>query len=289
MKRNIFHFKEEISWKDIVGILAGSLILVIAIKWVLIPANLLTGGVLGLALILNHITALDVWVWYIILNLPLMVAGYKLVSRRFIIYSLLATSVQTILLAVLAPIDLHIDDLLLSAVLGAALGGLGIGIVFRCRGSSGGTDIIAIIVRKYWGTSIGTTVFMINIVVLSLSIIAFSIELALFSAISVFITGKVIDIVEAGPLVARTAMIISDKSDNIAQGIMDYLHRGCTYLPATGAYSGQEKRIILVILAKTQIPRLKEIVFQLDPGAFITISESIETYGQGFKSSKSDF
>ncbi|NLB88711.1 MAG: YitT family protein [Syntrophomonadaceae bacterium] len=289
MKRHIIQFREIIYWQDILGILTGSFILAIAVKWILIPANLLTGGITGLAIILNYFTKFEVWIWFALLNIPLLIAGYKLVSRRFIVYSLLATIFQSLLLAILIPINIKIDDLLLSAVLGGVLSGIGIGMIFHFRGSSGGIDIIAIIIRRYWGINIGTTFFAGNLIVLLLSLVSFNIELALFSAISIFISSKTIDTVEAGPSVARTAMIISNRSEDIAEGVMNYLHRGCTFIPATGAYSGDDRKIILITLGKTQIPRLKEIVFQLDPSAFMTITESIETYGKGFKSSQADF
>lgn len=289
MKKRIIQISEKIYWQDILGILVGSFILVIAIKWVLIPANLLTGGVTGLAIVLKYITNIEVWVWFVLLNVPLLIAGYKFVSRRFIIYSIIATIFQSLLLAILMPIDFKIDDLLLSAILGGVLSGIGIGMIFHFRGSSGGIDIVAIIIRRFWGINIGATFFVGNLVVLGISLIVFNIELALFSAISIFISSKTIDTVEAGPSVARTAMIISNRSEDIAEGVMNYLHRGCTFIPATGAYSGDDRKIILITLGKTQIPRLKEIVFQLDPSAFMTITESIETYGKGFKSSQADF
>lgn len=289
MKKHIIQFDEEIRWQDILGILTGSFITVIAIKWILIPANLLTGGVTGLAIILKYITNIDLWIWYALLNVPLLIAGYKLVSKRFILYSLIATVFQTVLLAVLMPVDIKVDDLLLSAILGGVVNGIGIGIIFHFRGSSGGIDIVAIIVRRFWGINIGSTIFIGNIIVLGLSLIAFNIELALFSAIAIFVSSKTIDTVEAGPSVARTAMIISNRAEDIAAGIMNYIHRGCTFIPATGAYSGDDRKIILITLSRTQIPRLKELVFQLDPSAFMTITEAIETYGKGFKSCEDDF
>ncbi|MDD2586731.1 MAG: YitT family protein [Syntrophomonadaceae bacterium] len=282
-------FKEKIHIKDIIGILVGSVIMILGIQAVLVPANMITGGVTGIAIILNYFTEIDLWIWFLGLNIPLFVAGYKFVSRRFALYSLLGVVVQSILLALLSSLDFHIDNLLLSAVLGGVLVGLGAGIIFSSKGSSGGTDIIAVIFKRYKGYEIGQTIFVSNIIVLALSLLMFNIELALFSAISIFISARVVDKVEAGLHVTRTAMIISEECSDIANTILNNLHRGCTYLLARGAYSGDDKNIIMVTVGKTQLPRLKEIVFEVDPKAFIIINETIEVYGQGFQSSAADF
>lgn len=282
-------FAERIHAKDIIGILVGSLIMAIAIQSVLIPANLITGGVTGVAIILNYLTGVDLWIWFLLLNIPLFIAGYKFVSRRFVFYSLLSVSAQSLFLAVLTSIDFNIHQTLLSAVFGGALIGIASGIIFRSKASSGGTDIIAVILRRYRGYNIGQTYFLSNLLVLALSLIMFNMELALFSAISIFISSRVVDTVESGLQVTRTAMIISEDCGDITHAILNNLHRGCTYLLARGAYSGDEKNIIMVTVGKTQLPRLKEIVFHIDPKAFIIVNETIEVYGQGFKSSAADF
>ncbi|QGU00828.1 Uncharacterized UPF0750 membrane protein [Candidatus Syntrophocurvum alkaliphilum] len=289
VKARISKFREEFSIKDIIGILVGSLILAFAIEALLVPANVLTAGITGLAIILNFTTPIPVWFWVLALNVPVFIAGYKFVSKRFIIYSLIATFSQALFLWMFQPLSINIDDLLLAAIFGGVVAGVGAGIIFRYKGSSGGLDIIAVIFKRFWGYNIGQTFFIGNISVLALSLIILNLELALFSAISIYIASKVLDSVEAGPQVGRTAIIISDKSDDIAYNIMNTLHKGCTYLPGQGAYSGQDKKIIMVTVGKTQLPRLKEIVFQLDSKAFISVNETIEAYGHGFKTSKYDF
>lgn len=289
VKKGISSFTEQVSWKDIVGIIAGSIIVVIAIQSILIPARVLTGGVTGIAIVLQFITGVDVWVWFILLNIPIFLAGYKFVSRRFVFYSLFATLLQTFLLGIMPPIDLNLDNLLLAAIFGGALNGLGSGIILRYKASSGGMDIVAVIVKRLWGYSIGQTFFIGNLAVLALSLAVFNLELALFSAISIYVFSKTLDAVEAGPNVTRTSMIISEQSEAIAYAIMNELGRGCTYIPAEGAYSGRHRKIILVTVGKTQLPRLKEIVFQIDAEAFIIINETIEAFGKGFSPSNVDF
>ncbi|MDD3024276.1 MAG: YitT family protein [Syntrophomonadaceae bacterium] len=280
---------EKYSWRDIIGILFGCFILALAIQAVLVPAHLLSGGVTGIAIILNYLTAWDIWIWYAILNIPIFLAGYRFVSRRFVLYSIIGTAVLSFFLALMKPLNFGIDDLFLAAVLGGILAGIGTGIIFRSKGSSGGTDIIAVIVKRYWGYNIGQTVFVSNLLVIALSLISSTIELALYSAIAIFVASQMVDTVESGLQISRTVMIISRNSQDIAAAILHNLNRGCTYLSGIGAYSGEDVRLIMTTIGKTQVPRLKEIVFHVDPDAFIIINEAIEVYGQGFKESQSDF
>ena len=282
-------YKEVFSTRDIVGIILGSFILAAAIQWVLVPANLLTGGVGGIAIILKFLTGVDLWVWYLLLNIPIFIAGYKYVSTRFIVYSLIGTLVLTFFLGILQPLDWNLNDSLLSAILGGVIAGVGSGIILHSKGSTGGLDIIAVLVRRFRGYNIGQVYFASNLLVLTLSLITFDIKMALFSAISIFVSSRVMDLVIYGPELNLTAMIISRNSDDITYAIIHDLHRGCTCLSARGAYTGESKNIIMVTVARTQLPRLKEVVFQLDPQAFITVNETIEVYGKGFRTELSDF
>ena len=276
-------FTETIKILDLVGIAAGAFLLVVSIQGIMIPGNLLTGGLTGLAIVLEYIFKIDVWIWYALLNIPLLIAGYKYVSRRFIFYSIFGAAVLTIFLALLKYIDFGIEDIFLSAVFGGALSGVGSGLIFRSKGSTGGIDIVAVIIRRFWGFNIGQTFLVFNIFVLSSSLLVFNFEKTLYAAVSIYIASKVMDTVVTGVETTRTAMIISAQNNDIAQVIIHNLHRGCTYLAAKGAYTGEEKEIVLVTVAKTQLPTLKEIVFAVDPKAFIIINETIEAFGKGFR------
>lgn len=276
-------FTETIKILDLVGIAAGAFLLAVSIQGIMIPGNLLTGGLTGLAIVLEYIFKIDVWIWYALLNIPLLIAGYKYVSRRFIFYSIFGAAVLTIFLALLKYIDFGIEDIFLSAVFGGALSGVGSGLIFRSKGSTGGIDIVAVIIRRFWGFNIGQTFLVFNIFVLSSSLLVFNFEKTLYAAVSIYIASKVMDTVVTGVETTRTAMIISAQNNDITQVIIHNLHRGCTYLAAKGAYTGEEKEIVLVTVAKTQLPTLKEIVFAVDPKAFIIINETIEAFGKGFR------
>lgn len=287
--KNLKKYVEHISLKDIAGILLGSFILAVSIQAVIVPAHLLTGGITGIAIIIHFFTRLDVWLGYVILNIPVFIAGYRFISRRFAFYSLIGMLALTVFLGLTRNMNFHINDVLLASVLGGVLGGIGVGINLRSKGSTGGLDIIAAIVKRYWGHSFGLTSLVFNLAIISVFALSSGIELALFTAISMFVSSKVMDSVESGPSISKTVFIISQYSDDIAHAVLENLHRGCTIMDGRGAYTGEQKHILMVTVGKTQLPRLKEIVFQIDQHAFLTINDAIEVYGKGFKSSKADF
>jgi uncharacterized membrane-anchored protein YitT (DUF2179 family) len=280
---NFSKWIERITWQDLLGIVIGSLIAAAGIQCILVPANLLTGGVTGLAILLRYSTGIEVGIWILLLNIPIFLAGYRFISSRFTIYSLLGVLALAGFLYVFKYFPFLIGDPLLSALLGGVLSGLGLGIIFRSKASSGGTDIIAIIVKRLWGFNIGQTSLVLNIFVVGLLALVIDISVAMYSAIAIFVSSQVIDQVEAGLGVTETTLIISPHYEEIAYAILHHLHRGCTYLPAQGAYSGQNEMLILVTVGRMQLPRLKEMVFAIDESAFMIITNSIEVYGRGFK------
>lgn len=291
MASSLRKFKENISYQDILGILLGAFIIAIAIQIVLVPVHMLTGGASGIAIILKFLTGVDIWIWFFVLNIPIFIVGYKFISKRFALYSLLGMLALTLFLAITKnwQVDLGLNNLLLAAILGGILHGLGIGITLRSKGSTGGLDIIAVIISNIWGYNFGNIIFYVNLIILAVFLLTSNIELTLFSAITIFISSKVVDKVQLGPNISKSALIISTQCTDIADEILSNLHRGCTYLSGRGAYTGESRDIIMVIVSRTQLPRLKEIVFQIDPNAFITINEAIEVLGKGFKKSGPEF
>ncbi|MEA4924306.1 MAG: YitT family protein [Syntrophomonadaceae bacterium] len=284
-------FRETMSYKDILGILLGAFIIALAIQLVLVPVHMLTGGVSGISIILNFLTGADIWIWYMVLNIPIFIGGYKFISKRFALYSLVGMLALTFFLGICKnwQVDLDLNNLLLAAILGGVINGLGVGITLRSKGSTGGLDIIAVIISHFYGYNFGNIFFYVNLVILAVFLFTSNLELTLFSAISIFISGRVVDKVQLGANVRKSAMIISTHCEAIATEILDNLHRGCTYLEGRGAYTGEGREVILVIVSRIQLPRLKEVVFHIDPNAFIIINEASEVLGRGFKKSGPEF
>ncbi|MEN6461808.1 MAG: YitT family protein [Syntrophomonas sp.] len=288
--KSLISYREKISIKDIIGIIVGSFILAVSIQAIIVPAHLLTGGISGIAIMIHYfLTKVDIWVLYIALNIPIFLAGIKFISRRFTFYSLLGAFALTFFLGITSSLNFHIKDVFLASLLGGVIHGIGSGIVFRSKGSTGGLDIISAIIKRFWGFNIGETFLVFNLIIIGIFLFTANIELALFSAISIFVGSKTVDTVITGPNISKTVLIISDHSQEIAKEILHNMHRGCTYLNGKGAYTGDDKSILMVTVGKTQLPKLKEIVFHVDTKAFMTISESTEVIGRGFQSSRTEF
>lgn len=276
---------EKISYKDITGIILASLIVAGAMQFVIIPAHLLTGGLSGFAIALHFTTKYPVWLWYAVLNIPVFIAGYKLVSRRFALYSFVGMISISFFLALFEKINLSLslNDIFLSAVLGGTINGLGVGLALAFRGSTGGVDIIAGVVHRQWGVKLGTTFQVTNGLILAAALITSNIQLTLYSALTMFVSSKMVDSVAYGFAAKKTVIIVSQQSQEIAEAILGTMNRGCTFISGKGAYTGQNQNIIMVTTGKTQIPGMKELIFHLDPQAFLTITDTVEVYGRGFK------
>ncbi len=290
----ISFYWEKFKINHIIGIVLGSFIIAVAIQAILIPVRMLTGGISGISIILQYLFNLNVSLSYAIINIPIFIAGYRFVSKRFVLYSLLGAASLTGFLYLVTFIDwnrfIQLSDPLLAGLFGGIISGLGSGLVFRCQGSTGGTDIIAVLVKKRWGYNIGQTTFFCNIFILCVLLSISNLTIALFTAISIFISGQVLDMVTSGSYVSRTVMIISKKHEEISEAVLRDLRRGCTKIGTHGGYTGDDQELILVTISKTQLPAIKELIFTIDENAFIIINESIEVFGKGFRSStNSDF
>lgn len=291
MRDEVVAFTERISPRDILGIVLGSAVAAASMQWVVIPAGLLTGGVSGVAIIANRLCHWDVGLLYLLMNIPIFIAGFRSISSRFALYSLIGTLSLSGFLTLFAlfKLDFGLDDVLLSAILGGVIGGIGGGINLRCHGSGGGLDIIAVMMKRYRGVSIGSTMLAGNITVLLIFLFFSNIEMVLFTAIGFFVSSRTIDTVESGLSMAKTVFIISARNEEIGHHIMENIHRGCTFIDGHGGWSGCSYKVIMATVARSQLPRLKEMVFALDPRAFVIVHDSTEVFGGGFKASDAEF
>ncbi len=295
MKQSVIHacrrFTEDISIADIFLILLGSALGPFALQVLLTPNGLLTGGVAGIAVLLQFISGIDSWVWYTCINIPIFIAGFRFVSPRFFLYSLLGAAAYSGFLALFG----HLDgiwtetNLLLNGIIGGILSGVGCGIVLRGKGSGGGMDVIAVIFRRKWGFQLGEVILAANLLIIICSACITSVETAFYSGIAMFVSSKMIDRVMLGFGGNKTVMIIAEQSEKIAQEVFLNLRRGCTFLNGEGAYTHVNRSVILVSIYQSQLPLLKEIIFKIEPNAFVIIYDSNEVYGRGFQSSKNEF
>lgn len=268
-------------------ILAGTLLVALSLNTIYIPHGLLTGGITGLALILFYLFKIPVFLSIILINIPVFWWGAKEINRSFLFYSLVGTmALSAQLPATQGYIPVPEMDLILAAIYGGAISGAGFGLVFRGQGSTGGTDIVAVILRKKKNLSIGEVGFYSNLLVIAISLVFFPLNTGLYTIISMFVTGKIIDVVITGLNTSKSVIIISNQSSLIGEKIIHEMHRGVTYFAGSGAYTHKEKTIVNCVVHRFELARLKRIVTEVDPDAFMYISDASEVLGKGFSKGK---
>ena len=275
---------ERITWQDIVGIFTGSLIAAAGIQCVLVPASLLTGGVTGLAILLRYSTGIEIGIWILLLNIPIFLAGYRFISRRLLFTACWGYWPWQIFVFIHLLSLFHRGSSAFGFI-GRCIGRAGLGHHLSQQGINRWDRYHSYYCKALVGFNIGQTSLALNLLVVGLLALIIDIQVVMYSAIAIFVSSQVIDQVEAGLGVSETILIISPHYEEIAHAILHDLHRGCTFLPAKGAYSGQSEMLILVTVSRIQLPRLKEMVFAIDESAFMIITDSIQVYGRGFKAS----
>jgi len=271
--------KVKQSLLDISLNILGSILIALAFNVFIIPNNLVSGGVGGLAIVTNHLTGWSVGLLIFLYNIPIMIWARKELNPRFIIYTVIAVTLQSVFLNCIFP-EPYTNDVLLASIFGGILVGAGGGIIIRQYGSSGGVDVIAIVLRKKLGISIGTVSSIANLMVISLAALIFGLEPAMYTVISLLVGGLAIDLVQEGLNKKHTAMIVSNRSQEIKEAIMFQLHRGVTLVHGSGGFEKTEKDIIFCVANQFELARLKELVLSIDSAAFMTISETTEVLGR---------
>lgn len=272
--------------RDYLCITLGSLFIALALDVFLVPNKIAAGGVSGLSTIIYHVLGIPVGWSFLGLNFPLFLLSYRELGIQVVIRSLYGAVVTSIFIEVLDPwLGVPTRDFLLAAIYGGILAGLGMGIVMRARGTTGGTDLVARLLHKYLPVTVGQALLGADFVVISLAGVFFSAELALYALLALLATSKVIDLVQEGISYAKTAFIISRDPEKIAQIIFRELGRGVTALPAQGMYTREARTLLLCVVAKTEESRLKQVIYEVDPQAFVFITDAHEVLGEGFKKS----
>lgn len=261
-------------------IFAGSLIFAVGLQAVLVPNEFLSGGVVGVALIIQYLSpSLPMGPVYFLLNIPLLMLGWFNVSRQFMIYSIAGMFLFSLACTLVRLPPFTIEDPILAALLAGVICGVGSGLILRSIGSAGGLDILAIYLNRRFGLRLGTVFFAVNALVLAAGAYFHDLNKALYSIIFVYASGRIMDGIMAGFNRRKLIYVISDKSAEIADMIMRRVNRGVTLLHGKGAYAGKEKEVILTITTMTELPRLKELIFGMDPHAFVVVNDTLEVLG----------
>ena len=264
-------------------IIIGSCIAAFALEICLLPNQVIDGGVVCISMMLQHITGLSLSIFLIIINIPFIYMGYKQIGKSFAIYTLFGILCLSVWTEVFAPYDSFFHDTLLAAVFGGLILGIGIGIIMRNGGCLDGTEILSIIFSQKLPFSVGEIVMIINIFIFTAAGLVLGWEQALYSMLTYFVVSKAIDIVIAGFNESKACFIITNERQEITDALLQRLGRGITVMEAEGGFSGNQKTVLYVIITKLEISKLKTIVEDIDPAAFVTISDVYEVMGGNFK------
>lgn len=268
-------------------IIVGSFFAAVGINMFILPNHLLTGGVSGISIIIHYIFGCSIPILMILINIPIFIAGFYKLHYGYVMRSLLGLGSLTLFISITKPYLplIPADDLLIAALFGGLLQGLGFGLIFKSRGSAGGTDIISLILRRKYSFNVGSCNFLMNAIIMAVSLGFFDIKHVGYTLVSMCISGYVIDKIQLGFDRANNVFIISDRSDEVTEAIMGQIGRGVTFLKGRGAYSQTDKEVILTSISMTQLAKLKDVVYFTDPGAFMMVGEASEVLGKGFKPS----
>ena len=266
------------------GIVLGCLISSSSINLFLIPNHLLSGGLAGIGIIIYFMTGLPVGAQILVYNMPLFFAAYRTLGREYIVDVIFGTVVFSIGLDATHFLNAYapVDDPMLGAIFGGVFNGIGYGIIFRMNGSSGGLDIVAAIIKKYYSFNMGGVIFGINCIIMAASAAMFGVAPAMYTLISMFMSATLTDKVVAGFNHKKVVILISDSTRIIAEGILSEVGRGVTFLDGEGAFLHQKKQVLFVVASLTQIARIKDIANAVDPDTLMIVMDSNEVMGRGF-------
>lgn len=276
---------KKLSIKNILQIALGTMIYAVGIGVFLDPNKLAPGGVMGIGVILSHTIGLGAGSWYFILNVPILILGWYNFGGRMIIATVYAVICNSLFTNFFSRIHTQPVDLFPATMAGSVLAGVGLGLVLKAGATTGGMDIVVkILRRKYKYIKTGTLFLILDLAVVVASGFVFkNINNVMYAFLAVIVTGKVLDYVLYGADEARMILIVSDRSDELVKRILEELDVGATLLKGSGAYTKQNKEMILCVVKKRQAPDLEELVKEEDPHAFMILTNADEIYGEGYK------
>lgn len=264
-------------------ILLGAVLVAVGLEIFLVPNQVIDGGIVGISIILSHLLKIKLGIFLFLLNLPFLFIGYKQIGKTFAISTLFGVLIMSFSTSYLHSVPSLTEDPLLAAVFGGIVLGIGVGLVIRYGGSLDGTEILAILFNKKLPFSVGQTVMFMNIFILGSAGFVFGWDRAMYSLIAYFIAFKMIDITIEGFDEAKSVWIISNKAKELGDSILHRLGRGVTYLHGEGAYTETAKKVIFCVISRLEEAKLKAIVEDIDPQAFLAIGNVHDVQGEHFK------
>ncbi len=287
--------------RDYILIALGALIQALSLRIFFVPADLASGGVSGIAQLINHFTGWPIGLMILIGNVPLFALGWRFLGgRRFAMRTAVAIVTYSLLTDLLLKLPFFAPngaasylisdlkgDIFLNSLYGAIISGIGYGLVYRARGTSGGSDILARILNKWRGVSMTQSYLVVDTAVILSAGFVFGWKQALYAMITLYVSGLVAETVLEGGGTVRTAMIVTNKPEDVSARVMEDLERGVTYLEGRGGYTGNSRPVLYCVVSRAEVATLKTIVNEIDPEAFMVIGVAHEALGEGFTPLKS--
>lgn len=257
----------------------GAILYAVGLEVFLVPNQIIDGGVVGISIMLSHVTGLSLSMFVVLLNLPFLYLGYMQIGKSFTLSTLFSILSISYWIAFFKPVPELTNDLFLVAIFGGIVVGIGVGLIIRYGGSLDGTEVVAIILDKRTGFSVGEIVMFFNIFILGAAGIIFGWDKAMYSLVAYFVAFKVIDITIEGLDESKGVIIVSEAPEEIADALMARLGRGVTILHGEGGYSGESKKVLYSVVTRLEIAKLKAIIYEKDENAFVTINDVHDVLG----------
>jgi len=268
--------------KNIIFLTVGAIITAFALETFLVPNNIIDGGVIGISMIISHVTKWNLGLLILILNTPFIIMAFRKMGGKFVIQTAYANIILAVFLNIFHQYKVT-GDLLLATVFGGMILGFGVGVILKHEGSLDGTEMLSLIVSRKFGCSVGEFIMGINVFIYLAAGKVFSWESAMYSIMTYFIASKVIDMVMEGLNSSKSVRIISDEAGTIGQALIEKLDISVTYLQGIGGYTGQDKDLIYCVVTRLELPKMLDIIKEIDPRAFVSVVDVHEVYGGRFK------
>lgn len=272
-----FSVKDGKEMVRFLGVIIGSIIIAIAFNLFLIPHKILSSGIGGIAIILGIVTPVNTGIINFVLNLPILILGYIGLGKKVIFNTIVSVIVLSVALYYV-PVKVVATDSLLSSIFGGVIAGAGIGLVFNCNGSTGGFDIIGMLLSRKRDIKLGGFLIILNAVVVIIAGFFFTWDVALTSLLSIYVTGKVIDAIHTKHRKV-TLMIVTNEAEKMKKQLLSTVVRGITLLDGEGAYSSEKKRVLMTVISREELASMKLTISEIDPHAFVNITETVEVLG----------
>lgn len=287
-KINVRQSKKRYYGKKTALVILGGLIVGVGVTVFYVPGSILGGGITAISILSHELFGTNVALLTLLCNIPILIFGYFVVDREFMILSTVGMLAMTASMQMAELIPVPTENVLTCIIAGGFVVGGGAGIMLRQNGSGAGTDVICRAIYKYSSFPIGNSSLLVNGILVSLGGVVMGVDVAVATIATIFITGRMVNYIVEGVDYKRTVIIICERAGDISQALMEEFGRGVTITEVTGAYSGQKKVQIMCAITPYQTPKLRSIVLRLEPTAFVTITESISVIGGGFRGNKLD-